>query len=95
MFRCLALYLGIDCMRNGIWDRRMEPDAKTNVKVSLLASAITGIIFGIINYTNYHMIAGAVAIFVFIAGFIFVSVFVALSISSAIYKKRFKEMEEE
>ena len=48
VFMCLALYLVIDCMRNGIWDRRMEPDAKTNFKVSLLASVITGIIFGII-----------------------------------------------
>ena len=95
VFMCLALYLVIDCMRNGIWDRRMEPDAKTNFKVSLLASVITGIIFGIINYTNYHMVAGALATFVIIAGFIFVSVFVALSISAAIYKKRFKEMEEE
>ena len=34
VFMCLALYLVIDCMRNGIWDRRMEPDAKTNFKVS-------------------------------------------------------------
>lgn len=38
VFMSLALYLSIDCVRNGIWDRKLKPNLKTNI----IASSIQG-----------------------------------------------------
>ena len=34
----LAFYLLVACIRNGIWDRRLKPNFKTNVIVSSIAA---------------------------------------------------------
>ena len=41
----LAFYLLVACIRNGIWDRRLKPNFKTNVIVSSIAAVLTGIIW--------------------------------------------------
>lgn len=52
VFMCLAVYIVVSCLKNGIWDRRMAPVASENLKVSLLAGGICGIIFLPLNTMN-------------------------------------------
>ena len=43
VFMCLALYLCISCIKNGIWDRRLAPDGKTNFFASIVAAAVSAL----------------------------------------------------
>ncbi len=95
IFMCLAFYLMIACMKNGIWDRKLEPDAGTNFWVSLLSSVVFGAFVTVVNYLNYHSLGGAAACFVVFAVILFLMIFAALSVSSAFFKKRVRSMEEE
>ena len=38
----LSIYTAIACIKNGIWDRRLKADPKTNLIVSLIAGLTTG-----------------------------------------------------
>ena len=75
VFMSLALYLSIDCVRNGIWDRKLKPNLKTNIIASSIAAVLTGIIWfsvpiGItITYWlncnwNYYVCAGGNLMFI-------------------------------
>ena len=52
VFMCLALYLGIACMRAGIWDRHIPATPLANLVCSLIA----GIIVWVLNI--FVMISG-------------------------------------
>jgi len=95
VFMCLCVYLGVACIRAGIWDRRFKADATTNIAFSVVAGVVSGIIAGAVSYMNFGMIGGAIA--VGIINFVFVSVicFIALTICAKAYKKRLDKMEEE
>lgn len=95
VFMILALYLGLSCMKNGIWDRTFQPNGKTNFLLSLGSAVIFGLIFSIVNYMNYDSLEAAAATFAVMALILLISIFLALSLSSAIYKKRIKHLEED
>lgn len=95
IFMCLALYLMFACMKNGIWDRRLEPDTNTNFRVSLLASLVLGLVIAVVRYFNFHSIGGAIANFAVFAVFLFMILFVTLNLSAALFKKKVRSMEEE
>ena len=50
VFMCLALYLTIACIKNGIWDRKLRPTFQTNLIASTIAAVITGVIWFLISY---------------------------------------------
>ncbi|MDD6069498.1 MAG: hypothetical protein PUC12_01610 [Clostridiales bacterium] len=94
VFMCLALYLSIGCMKNGIWDRRLKPNFRTNAIASSIAAFAMGVIWFVISYNNYHKLAGSIAtgVFMFLCtGFLCLAM---LTISSRIYKKRVEKLEE-
>lgn len=95
VFMCLALYLGIDCIRNGIWDRKLKADPKTNVLMSMLAGVITGALNGSMNYIEFGFWQGA--LWTVVINFVLVTVvcFVALTLCTTLYKKRLNRMEEQ
>ncbi len=95
IFMCLALYLLGACIKNGIWDRHLKANPKTNIVCSLIASIVFAGIFAFINYTNYRALEGAAATFVVIAIMLFVLCFAALSVCTMIYRKRAKDLENE
>lgn len=95
IFMLLAIYLVAACIKNGIWDRHLMANGKTNLIVSAVAAVLFSAIFAIVNYLNYKATAGAIATFVVMCIFIFVLCFAALTISAAIYKKRTKALEKE
>lgn len=94
VFMCLALYLGITSMRAGIWDRRLKPNGKTNLLVSLGAAVVFGAVFAVVNYFNFHAWQAAAITFFLTAILLFATIFAALSLSVFFYKKRFKALEE-
>lgn len=95
VFMCLALYMTIVTIKNGIWDRKLDPNPKTNLIVSLIASVLSGLVFTLISYINYRAIEAAIATFVVVLIMIFAMTMIGLSISTSIYKKRLDKMEKE
>lgn len=95
VFMCLAVYLAVACVKNGIWDRKLKADPKTNVLTSLVAGAVTGIIFGTANYFEFGYLQAAIWIVVINFFIISILCFLALTVVMSIYKKRLNKMEEE
>ena len=92
MFDCLQHYgLGEG---NGIWDRRLKADPKTNLIVSLIGGLVAGIFSCIPVFRNFGVTPGLLTLvmaFLFAAGLCFV----ALSLSASAYKKRVRKLEHE
>ena len=95
VFMVLAQYLGLSCLKNGIWDRKLSPSPKTNLIISLLSAVIFGFIFAAVSYMNYKAWEGSAATFAVMSIILFIGIFAALSISSAFYKKRVQTLEKE
>lgn len=94
VFMVLALYLGVSCLRKGIWDRHLSANWKTNLIVSLLAAAAMGILVTLSNPylsepLDYVLVAGLTG------GFTFVLCFGALSLAMKLYKQRTEKLEQE
>ena len=84
----LAFYLLVACIRNGIWDRRLKPNFKTNVIVSR-------IIWFSVSYRNYHKLIGSIATGIIVFVQVEILCLLALMISSKIYKRRVQKLEED
>ncbi|MCH5256036.1 MAG: hypothetical protein J1D87_02040 [Lachnospiraceae bacterium] len=95
VFMCLALYIGIDCIRNGLWDRRFSPTPAVNLIASLLAGVVLGVFNFALSYLMYNELydAAIVGIVLGLCGFGFC--FMALTFCVSIYKKRVKSLEKE
>lgn len=93
IFMCLAMYLFVSCMKNGIWDRRLAPDGKTNFWVSIVAAVVFGVVFAAINYANFHSAEAAGWTWVIVTILLFVMLFAALSFWTVLFKKRVSVME--
>lgn len=94
VFMVLSLYLSIACLRKGIWDRRLQASAKTNLLVSALAGIAVGILTTMSNPylsepLDYVLVGGITG------GFTFVLVFAALSFCMKLYRDRRKKLDEE
>lgn len=93
VFMCLAIYIGVACLKNGIWDRKLQPNPKTNIIISLIAALVCGIVFFASSYIKYQKLVGSIATGLFIFITTFVLTFAALTISVYIYKKRAAKLE--
>ena len=89
----LAIYLLSACLKNGIWDRRLAPNLKTNFIISLSTGFICGIIIFTVSYFNYHHFMGSVASGFFTMLFTLFLTMLALSVTAAVYKQRVKKLE--
>ncbi len=89
----MGIYIMVGCVRNGIWDRNLKPNFKTNLVVSLVAGLGFGGFWGVLSYVRYHALAGSAATFVFC--FVFASVVILLLLTglSAIYRRRKHRMD--
>ncbi|MBR0040755.1 MAG: hypothetical protein IJP64_05190 [Oscillospiraceae bacterium] len=95
VFMALCVYLGEACLRNGIWDRRLKADRKTNAIVSLIAGAAAGLIFAAISLVRYHSVPGAIATFALLFVFVGLCCFLALSLTAKEYRKKLAQLESE
>jgi cation transport ATPase len=94
VFMCFDIYMIVSCLKNGIWDRKLEPNFKTNMVVSLISSAIVGMVFFFVTL-RYGKFTGSIAAGVFMFIIVFILCFFALSTLAVLYKKRVEKLENE
>ena len=90
----LSLYILIDCLRHGIWDRRLKPTVKTNLLGALAAAAIASIF----TVSTNHYLSEPLDYVLTIAisgGSTFVLTYGALALCGKIYQKRKEKLEKE
>lgn len=92
VFMVLACYMVWACMKEGIWDRRMKPDWKTNLIASLLAGIAVAVFFCLITdwETEQTVVMAFVSFFM-----TFASCYILLMISTLVYRKRVEKLESE
>ncbi|MBQ4506310.1 MAG: hypothetical protein II971_03575 [Firmicutes bacterium] len=96
VFMILSVYLLAGCLKNGIWDRKIAPKTSTNIKASILAGAVVGLI----TFVNLHVRLGLemgsslLASALTWAGTSLLCV-LALTAALASYNKKKKALEEE
>lgn len=95
VFMLVSIYMVAACLINGIWDRRLKPNLKTNIIISLLSSTLCGVFFFASSYYKYGKLAGAVATGIFTFAQIFILSLGALILCVFIYKKRVQKLEGE
>ncbi|MCM1146003.1 MAG: hypothetical protein NC321_01840 [Clostridium sp.] len=93
VFMCLAVYIVVDCLRNGIWDRKSAPTPKANAYYSLAAGIAVGVIYLVVTYQKYHVFAGSIATAVFMGGMAFAICFVGMTLLAAWHVRRENRIE--
>lgn len=93
IFMALSIYLLAACLKNGIWDRRLAPNLRTNMIISLVTGFGCGFIIFAVSYFNYHHLMVSVASGFFTMLFTLFLTLVALSVAAAVYKKRVTTLE--
>lgn len=96
VFFVLSVYLLAGCLKNGIWDRRFEPKASTNIKASL----ISGAVIVLLTFVNLRFRIGldikdALLVSLLTGAGTALLCFLALSVAVASYRKKKKALEEE
>ncbi len=96
LFMVLCVYLVVDCIRNGLYDRYIRPDdTKTQFLLSLAASLIGAALVAVIIYRGFD--SGKMAL-VFFAGTLvvcFTLCIIALHFANQAYHKRAAQLENE
>ena len=91
----LCCYMAVATIKNGIWDRRLKANLKTNALLSIFAAVIVAAVDGIIFY-RAGMAHSYLAISVSIAAiFTYLLCLGVLQLSLLIYKKRKEKLESE
>ncbi|MFW5672806.1 MAG: DUF6773 family protein [Acetivibrio ethanolgignens] len=94
VFLVLALYVSVRCIRNGIWDRRLQANRRTNLIISLIGGAFV-FAFNMLLTMKWHNTAVMLISSVITAVFTFIICFAFLSICMTVYNKRKRELEGE
>ena len=95
VFMALALYLVAGCLRHGIWDRKLKPNAKTNLVLSLLAGIAVGVFVAAVYFRNAQEWLDLVLITAIPAVFTSALCFAAMTVCAALYKKRREKLDQE
>ena len=91
IFMLGCAYSVISDLRAGIWDRRLKPNTKTNVVVSV-AGGVAVFVWGLIKFAEFGM--GVAVLQAVIMGICtWVLCFALLQLSMKAYKKRHAELE--
>lgn len=95
VFMCLSLYTVIACVRNGIWDRRLEPTPKVFLGASMIAGTICGTLQFTRSYREYHILPGSIAAGLFIMGLTAAVCYGTMTALAAVYRRRVQRLESE
>ncbi len=95
VFMVLVVYLTIECVRRGIWDRRIPMNTKTNALISAIAALAFGVYSAVMIYRMYQKPAGTTATALIITVITFCLCFAGLMIAMKKTEKRIKQLEEE
>ena len=94
VFMLSSVYVTAACIKQGLWDRKLKPDFKTNLLMSLLAGVVSGGFMGIYSYRSFGAAEAAFWTVALVGGCTFVLCLLALSLSAAAYKKRRQKLDE-
>lgn len=94
VFMLASVYMVAACTRQGLWDRKLRPNLKTNLLLSLLAAVATGGFMGVYSYRSFGAAEAAWWTVAMVGGCTFVLCLLALSLSTLAYKKRRQRLDE-
>ena len=94
VFMSLAAYIVVACLKEGIWDRKLKPNFKTNLFVSTVGALASGIVWFIVFYRNFHNLKNSICIMILIVVMTEVVCLLLLTIASKLYKKRVHQLED-
>ena len=94
VFMLSSVYMAAACIKQGLWDRKLKPNLKTNLLMSLLAGVVSGGFMGIYSYRSFGAAEAAFWTVALVGGCTFVLCLLALSLSAAAYKKRRQKLDE-
>lgn len=89
----MAVYILGDSIRNGIWDRKLKPNLKTNLGLSLTTGAAVGVFWFVVSYVRYHSLSGSLATFIMMFFFTAVMTLAVLTLSAGIFKHRKQKLD--
>ena len=94
VFMLSSVYVTAACIKQGLWDRKLKPNFKTNLLMSLLAGVVSGGFMGIYSYRSFGAAEAVFWTVALVGGCTFVLCLLALSLSAAAYKKRRQKLDE-
>lgn len=94
VFMLSSVYMAAACIKQGLWDRKLKPNFKTNLLISLLAGVVSGGFMGIYSYRSFGAAEAVFWTVVLVGGCTFLLCLLALSLSAAAYKKRRQKLDE-
>lgn len=94
VFMLSSVYMAVACVKQGLWDRKLKPNFKTNLLMSLLAGVVFGGFMGVYSYRSFGAVEAAFWTVALVGGCTFVLCLLALSLSAAAYKKRRQKLDE-
>ena len=94
VFMLASVYMVAACTKQGLWDRKLKPNFKTNLLMSLLAGVVSGGFMGIYSYRSFGAAEAAWWTVAMVGGCPFALCLLALSLSAAAYKKRRQKLDE-
>lgn len=95
VFMLIAVYEVGACIKNGIWDRKLNPSPKANLMVSIFAGAVAGVLLSIEKYIEYRTLLGAIASGAVTFLLTAVISYAVLCFCLGLYTKRVKQLEED
>lgn len=94
VFMLSSVYVTVACIKQGLWDRKLKPNFKTNLLMSLLAGVVSGGFMGVYSYRSFGAAEAAFWTVALVGGCTFLLCLLALSLSAAAYKKRRQKLDE-
>ena len=94
VFMLASVYMVAACIKQGLWDRKLKPNFRTNLLLSLLAGVVAGGLMGVYSYRSFGAAEAAWWTVALVGGCTFVLCLLALSLSAAAYKKRRQKLDE-
>ena len=95
VFMALCVYLLAACLRQGIWDRHLKANPKTNLVVSAVACVAVSIFFGVLFRENASELLDYLLISAIPGITVFILCFALMTVCSALYKKRREKLDQE
>ncbi len=94
IFMVLCVYLSVDCIRNGLYDRYIKPDdKKTQFLLSLVGSLVGAAVVAVIIYRGFESLKMALIFFVAVLVICLTLCILALYFANRAYRKRVAQLE--
>ena len=94
VFMLSSVYMTAACIKQGLWDRKLKPNFRTNLLLSLLAGVVAGGFMGVYSYRSFGAAEAAWWTVAMVGGCTFALCLLALSLSAAAYKKRRQQLDD-